>query len=429
MSSIPPPRSTRLAVPRRNRVPPAITRGPENMPGAGILEEIPGDLGVTLWRSVRNVSLWAATPPHKRGALFCGTAADVREADMGRLEVDAELVAPLSVMVRLLESPATMDVPRLVNACRRISAWAEQRGSLATALEFMQAAAQAAPQVAALAYAVGRLARRRAEYDRAESWYGRAIVQARRSCDWRIYALSYSGLGNLNMQKGNFPVARRAQMRGLRAALRHDLTDLQGIAYHDLFLNHVETGGESAEVTSLASRAFNAYGPDHPFVPRLVYDVAYHWGLEGYFGEALRLALALEHWFESPAENALVLGLIARAAGGSDDARAFENARQKVEEVLRGGVGHDAAARSLLGVSYGAASLRRWALAEEAALRALEIANERREGRVVLAAESALEFARTRPEPLRCIEPKEAQSVLAGDFVEALRRRPALAGA
>ncbi|HEX2208363.1 MAG TPA: hypothetical protein VHG93_11825 [Longimicrobium sp.] len=396
------------------------------MPAIGILDEVPGDLGVLLWRSARNVTLWAATSAVSRGALLAGGAADVREADLSRVEVDPEIVAPLSVMVRLLESPTSMDVARVVNACRRISVWAEQRGSLATALEFMQAAALSAPQVAALAYAVGRLARRRAEYDRAESWYGRAIVQARRSGDWRTYALGYSGLGNLNMQKGNFPVARRAQVRGLRAALRHDLTDLQGIAYHDLFLNHVETG---AEATSLAARAFQAYGPDHPFVPRLAYDVAYHWGLEGYFGEALRLALALEHRFEGPAENALVLGLIARAAGGSGDAGAFENARRKVEEVLRGGVGHDAAARALLGVSYGAASLRRWDLAEEAATRALEIANERREGRVVLAAESALAFARTRPEPLRPMEAKEAQSELAGDFVEALRRRPVLAEA
>ena len=166
---------------RRTRVPPALTRGPESMPASGILDEISGELGVMLWRSCRNVTLWAATPESSRGALFAGGAADVRAAELARLEVDPELVAPLSVTVRLLEALGGMDVGRVVNACRRISLWAEQRGSLATALDFMQAAAQAAPHVAALAYAVGRLARRRAEYDRAESWYGRAIVQARRS--------------------------------------------------------------------------------------------------------------------------------------------------------------------------------------------------------------------------------------------------------
>jgi tetratricopeptide (TPR) repeat protein len=393
------------------------------MPAAGILDEVPGDLGVLLWRSVRNVALWASTPAPQRGALFCGGAADVREADVGRLPVEAELVAPLSVMVRLLEAPARMDVVRVVNACRRVSLWAEQRGSLSTALEFMQAAAQTAPQVAALAYAVGRLARRRAEYDRAESWYGRAIVQARRSGDWRTYALGYSGLGNLNTQKGNFPVARRAQMRGLRAALRHNLTDLQGIAFHDLFATEVETGA-GARATGLAARAFRAYGPSHPFVPRLAYDVAFLWMEEGYFEQALDVAQALEPCFEAPAERALVLGLIARTAGGVEARAAFEDARSRLADLLATGCGEDAAARSLLGISYGAASLNEWQLAEDAALQAQQIANERREGKMAMAAEAALEFARKRPQPAPQCQPAETDAELAEDFVRALRQRP-----
>jgi tetratricopeptide (TPR) repeat protein len=396
------------------------------MPASGILDEIPGELGVMLWRSCRNVTLWAATPRPSRGALFAGGAADVRAAELAQLEVDAELVAPLSVMVRLLESPAGMDLGRVVNACRRISLWAEQRGSLSTALDFMQAAALAAPQVAALAYAVGRLARRRAEYDRAESWYGRAIVQARRSGDWRIYALGYSGLGNLNTQKGNFPIARRAQMRGLRAALRHNLADLQGIAFHDLFATEVETGA-GAQATELAARAFRAYGPNHPFVPRLAYDVAFLWMEEGYFGPALGVAQALEPWFAAPAERALVLGLVARTAGGASDRAAFEDARSRLSALLDTGCGEDAAARALLGVSYGAASLDEWHLAEETAARALQIATERREGKMTMAAEAALEFARKRPQPAPRPEPACADAELARDFVQALRQRTEVA--
>ncbi len=423
-----PVRPSRPAASRRTRVPPALTRGPESMPASGILDEVPGELGVMLWRSCRNATLWAATPGPSRGALFAGGAADVRAAELAQLQVDPELVAPLSVMVRLLESPAGMDVGRVVNACRRISLWAEQRGALATALDFMQAAAQAAPQVAALAYGVGRLARRRAEYDRAESWYGRAIVQARRSGDWRIYALGYCGLGNLNTQKGNFPIARRAHMRGLRAALRHNLADLQGMAYHDLFVTHIETGA-GADATSLAARAFDAYGPDHPSVPRLAYDLAYHWSLQGYFEEALRMALAMEHVFESPAERAVVLGLIARAAGGTGDTRLFQDARAKLDGLLRAGTEYDTSARALLGVSYGAGSLSLWELAEATALRALALANQRREGRVVMAAEAALQFVRSRPEPSPQAQPEEAQAALVSQFVQALHRRPALAGA
>ena len=397
------------------------------MAAAPILDEVGGELGVVLWQSVRNVLLWASTPPARRGGLFAGPAAAAREDELGRMQVDPELVAPLSVMVRLLENPSGMDVPRVVNACRRVAFWAEQRGSLATALEWAQAAAISAPHSAVLAYAVGRLARRRAEYDRAESWYARAIVQARRTSDWRTYTLSYSGLGNLHTQKGNFPVAKRAQVRGLRAALRHDLTDLQGIAYHDLFVTNIETGGGS-DATSLAGRAFRAYPQGHPFVPRLAFDVAYHWILEGYFSEAQRVAQALRPYFEGAAERALVLSLVTRSAGGAGDRAAFEEARRELMGLLQSGCGRDAEARALLGISYGAASLEEWHLAETSALQAVEAAGERREGRIALAAEAALEFARRRAEPPRSVKPAASHTTLADEFVQALRERPALAG-
>jgi tetratricopeptide (TPR) repeat protein len=413
---------------RRTRIPPALIRGPESLPGAPVLDEVPGDLGVALWTALRNVTTWASTPPARRGGLFAVSAAARREEELSGLEIDAELVAPLSVMVRLLENPVGMELTRLVNACRRIALWAEQRGHLGTALEWAQAAAVAAPQSAGLAYAVGRLARRRAEYDRAESWYARAIVQARRTRDWRTYVLGYSGLGNMNTQKGNFPMAKRAQMRGLRAALRHDLRDLQGIAYHDLFVTQLETGG-GTEATALAAQAFRAYGPEHPYVPRLAFDVAYHWILEGCFADALPVALALRPCFDGAAEQALVLSMVTRSAGGAGDRAAFDQARRELVEMLDSGCGTDVAARALLGISHGAASLKEWPLAESMAQQALQIATERREGRMVIAAEAALEFARSHPEPPRQTRLAAPHAGLADEFVQALRERPVPAGA
>lgn len=388
-------RMSRMPASRRTRIPPAVTRGAETLPGAPILDEVSGELGVALWRSVRNVALWASTPPASRGALFAGPAAAIREADLARLDVDPELVAPLSVMVRLLESPGGMELIRVVNACRRVSLWAEQRGYLATALEWAQAAAQAAPQSAALAYGVGRLSRRRAEYDRAESWYARAIVAARRARDWRTYATAYSGLGNMAVQKGNFPWAKRAYQRCLNAAERYGLGDLQGAAYHNLFRAEIETGA-GARADGLAERAFRALGAGHPDVPRLAYDVAYNWTLEGLFAEALRLSQVLERHFEAPSERVLVLGLVGRSSGGADDRRAFAGARARLDALLRTGTPEDAAARGLLGMAYGAASLSDWPLAEDYGRQALERALVRREGRVMLEAEAALDFVRSR---------------------------------
>lgn len=423
MASNPVRRSPRSTVsPRRTRVPPALTRGPENVPAGGILDEAPGDLGVLLWRSVRNVNLWSATPPARRGALFAGGAAGVREHDLARLEVDGELAGPLSVMVRLLEAPGGIEVERVVHACRRISCRAEQHGWLATALEFMQAAAQAAPQVAALAYAVGRLARRRAEYDRAESWFGRAVVQARRSGDWRSYALAFSGLGNLHVQKGNFPAAKRAHTRCLRAAVRRGLREVEGDAYHDLFVTEIETGaGKDAD--AIAAEAFRAYGPGHPKLPRLAFDVAYHWMLEGFFVDALRMARALEPHFAAPPERALALSLLARNSGGAGDRRTFDDARLRLDRLLAEGAAADSAARALLGVAQGATSLGEWDLAQEYGARALRVASERREGRIVLATEAALESVRTRSRA-QAQRPRPSASRLADEFVTALAHHP-----
>jgi tetratricopeptide (TPR) repeat protein len=419
MARIPSPRRpSALPALRRTRVPPALSRGAETLAGAPILDEVAGDLGVVLWRSLRNVALWAATPAGYRGALFAGDAAAARENDLSRLAVDAELVAPLSVIVRLLESPAGMDMARVVNACRRVAMWAEQHGYLATALEWAQAAAQAAPQSAGLAYAVGRLARRRAEYDRAESWYARAIVQARRARDWRTYASAYSGLGNMAVQKGNFPWAKRAHARCLKAALRHGLSDLAGSAYHNLFVTEIETGA-GLEADVLAERAFRQFGPNHDQLPRLGYDVAYHWMLEGLFEQALRVGLALERRFETPAECAVAISMVARSAGGMGDRAAFHDARARLDALLSDGCAEETAARSLLGVAYGAASLSDWPLAETYGERALHLANERREGRVVLAAESALDLVRTRSAAAAPAD-RSGAAALADELVAAL---------
>ncbi len=410
---------------RRQRVPPALTRGLEPFDGLAVLEEVPGDLGVLLWRSARNVALWAATPLEARARLFDRSAAETRRGEIARISPEAELLAPLLVVLTLLQTPGRVDLSRLVNACRRLALWAEQHGALGTALEFAQAAALAAPETAALAFNVGRLARRRAEYDRAESWYTRAIVQGRQTRDWRSYALAFSGMGNLHQQKGNFPLARRAHLRSLRAARRHALPELLGDAYHALFLVDVETGNCN-HTDALAAEAFHAYGPHHPKLPRLAYDVAYHWTRRGVYPGAARVTEALLPHFEAPAERALVLGLMAWAGAGAGEPATFMRARMALDDVLAAGRAEDSAARALHSVARGAACLGDWAQAAEAPETALRVANERREGKWVIEAEAALEAARAHAGPALQEGPRENTEVLARSFVRVLRDAPPL---
>ncbi|HET7230383.1 MAG TPA: tetratricopeptide repeat protein [Longimicrobium sp.] len=378
---------------RRQRVPPALTRGSERVAAISILDEIPGDLGLVLWRSARNVLLWAETPPSSRGELFTGEAGAGRVQLLAHVNAEPELRAPLLVIANLLARPATVGLLRLVNACRRIALWAEQRGALATALEFLQAASLASPDSASLAFGVGRLARRLADYDRAESWYTRAVVQARENQDWRSYASALAGIGNLHLQRGNYPAAKRVHLRCLHAATRHRVQELVAAAYHNLFDVEVEThAGAEAEI--LAEQALAAYEPHNPALRFLAYDLAFHWNLRGSFAGALKIARALEPVVEDLPIAPLVQGLIARAAGGLGDWNAYAVAVSRVDDLLSDpAVPEETAARTLLGVAHGAFNIGDTRSAARYAEEAMSIARKRSEGRVALEAEALMEAA------------------------------------
>jgi tetratricopeptide (TPR) repeat protein len=426
-----PPSTSPHRAPRRRRPQPplpGIVGGAEAFPGLPVLEELPGGLGVVLWQASRNLVLWAATPVEARHDFFGGAAAAVRQEHLAEMDVDGELVGPLAIVTRLMEHPTAPDVPRLVHACRRITAWAERRGALATALEFAQAAALVDPASPRLAYDVGRLARRGAQYDRAESWYLRAVTLGRREEDWESYARAFSGLGNLHAQRGNFPAARRAALRCLRAARRHRIRSLVGSAAHSLFSIGVEMGSDQS-LEPLAEQAFVAYGPGHPKLPRLAYDVAFHWASEGYFAQALGVARALLPHFPAGPERAFCLGLVARAAGGTGRSGDFHAARDELLALVAQGGAGDAEHRALLGVALGAASLREWPMAVELAGRVLQTARVRQEGQVVMLAEAALDASgRHVAMAARSPEPGTVTDTLAPRFIGALAAQAAEAG-
>src|SRR5688572_12031584 len=74
------PRRARTAgrrIARRWCVPPAVMQGPgETVDGNGILGEVPGELGLLLWGTARDVALWGGSPPGERGKLFADGSGD-----------------------------------------------------------------------------------------------------------------------------------------------------------------------------------------------------------------------------------------------------------------------------------------------------------------------------------------------------------------
>jgi tetratricopeptide (TPR) repeat protein len=421
MEASPPPNRPRK--PRRRwrwHVPPALTHGGESLEGAPVLDEVQGPLGLLLWETYRDVVLWSGA--EERDGLFADGAHAARVRDLDAAGADPALDRALRAAAVVLADPAGAQEADVMGACRQAAEWAEQRGLMGTSVTLATSAALASPTNANAAYRVGQIARRKGENARAETWFRRAIGLGRQAKDWASYAEAFLGLGNLYKLRGNYPAARRFHIRGLRAARRHALRDIQARSLHDLFTIAVETS-PPAEAQELARLAFRAYGPRHPKLPALAHDVAYFWMGQGRFAPALDVFRAVLPHLTDPSERMLCAGNLGRAAGAVNDRAGFEEAWEQVwaadewEKVPSAG-------QALLELANGASSLRDWGRAEKAAEAGRDLAQKRGQGQVVILSDTILDAARRKrameaPAP----EPDAAEDTqdLAADLIRSLR--------
>lgn len=375
------------------RVPPPVTWGSETLEGEEVLKEFPGELGLVLWKSARTVALWAELTPKERRHGFVVGAYEARLAHLRSIALAAELREPLEVVAGVLKG-SVADPEALAQACRQASDWAAAEEALGTALAFIQAAALTSAVDASLAFAVGQIARRRTEYGRAETWYRHAIMLARRRGDWSSYALSYLGLARMYLQRGNFPAARRSASRAARAAGRHGLYDIQGMAFHDLAAVAIraQKGKEAAQYTRAA---LHAYGPGHGRLAALAHDIAYFWMTQGLFATALRIFQAQVGAIQRPIDRLHLFSSIARSAGGAGERGVFEEAWMEVGRLLEHPNAAEGSAGALVELAHGAASSGDWDRAAYAARRALALALERGEAEARIRAEALLESMRS----------------------------------
>jgi tetratricopeptide (TPR) repeat protein len=407
---------------RRWRVPPALKRGDEVFEGLGLLDEVTGEKGLLLWQSLRDALLWAEAPEGDRASLFAADAERVRMAMLMAAAPAAELEEPLAAFARMVGEPNATSEEMVSLACRRVAQWADEQGLLTTALSFAQAAATVTPGDASAAFAVGQLARRRAEHARAETWFRRAIALARQIGDWPTYSRSFLGLGRLYMQRGKLPVARKFLIRSIRAAQRNSLHTLEGKGLHDLFGVAVEAD-RPEEAQELARAAYTAYGPENAELPRLAQDVAYWWITQGHFARAVPVLRSVLPHLPRPSDRLMVFGNLARAAGGMNDREAFRDAWDTCHDLLYNSSVDERAAQGLLDLAHGAASLGLWDKAETAAREALDTGVRRNEAKIRLSAEALMDSVRHH----RAVETRkrvpasqEGSEVLAGDLVRSL---------
>lgn len=390
---MPPPagKTARRSRPSYLAAPPLLSES-EPFEGAALLREHPGALGALLWKTLRDLTAWTEAAPADRAALFGPAAAAARPREVADCGAEPELWAPLLVVARLVQAPETVDYPRLVNACRAVARWGERRGFAAVQLAFTQAAARLAPDHPRLAYAVGRLARDRGEYARAETWL-RASIRLARGRDWHTYALAYLSLGTLYQQVGNLPAARAVTQRGLRTSMRRRLRRLQGTAYHNLFVIATEMLDFQAGY-DCAQSAFQRYGAAHPRFPALVHDVGCFWILQGCFGRASAVLRGVLPRITDPSDRALVLANLAWAASAAGYRDEYAAASEESLALLAQAGSPERAAQVWINLARAAASAGDYARADDAAGRSLELATPLRLAHIQMEVEALRQSVR-----------------------------------
>ena len=388
MSDRPTPSRSR-SLSRRWRVPAHYLQAGERFDGEAILEETRGRVGLLLWQCERDVRLWAGSGRDERQQLFsAGAAARCRETLESLGDELSSIAAPIRALAGMLEHPGEISPDVVMLACRRISQWAEKRGAGATALTFAQAGALAQPASAPSAYRVGRLARRAGQSGRAEGWLNRSIVLARQARDWDTYAASYSGLGNVNLSRGNLPAAERCQMKALRIAVQHEIPIRAGAALHDLFVIAAEAE-QADRAMSYARDAFARYPETSKRRAALAHDVALFWMEQGNFRSAVPVLRAAWSRLERD-QQVIGLANVARAAGATDDGEGYELYRRLARrELERPGAGEPHPG-VLLNLARGAASLGRWDESRELLREATAAAAAQKQHKISFEAEALL---------------------------------------
>jgi hypothetical protein len=262
---------------RRWCIPPAMLRDPgDRLEGDRILEESPGDLGLLLWRTVRDVTLWAMTPRGTRGSLFADGSADTRLTLLASVELPDKVAAPVDTLHGMLAVPTRADTEIVSLCCLEVAAWARGAGLPHTAVAFAQAGAVAAPGSGEAALFVGLCARAAGQAVRADTWLRRAVAVARRERNWAPYSSALVELGGLYEERGRMLRAERCYRLAMRAGRRYGARAERMRAAHALF-RLARQRGDNASAAQFALSAQLAFEADAAGAADLLLDLARFW--------------------------------------------------------------------------------------------------------------------------------------------------------
>jgi hypothetical protein len=301
--------------PRLWCIPPAMLRNPgDGLEGDRILAETPDDLGLLLWRTVLDVTLWATAPDEKRANLFADGTANARLALLVATELPGKVSASVDTLHGMLSVPSRADAETVAICCLEVAAWSRSAGLPHTAVAFAQAGAVAAPQFGEAALHVGLYARSAGQDTRAETWLRRAVDVCRRDGDRVAYSSALGELGALYESRENAFAADRFYRLAYRAGRRFGARPARMRAAHGLFRLALRQE-DNASAVQFALSAQRVYEPDAAGAGDLLLDLARFWTDTG---EPARARSALRRLVPAllnlpPAAQLAALALTARA--------------------------------------------------------------------------------------------------------------------
>lgn len=233
------------------------------MEGAHVLWECRDELGLVLWRTVRDLSLWAGTPSEKRVHLFADTSDARRVERLTAPQLPHAIAASLDTLSGMLTLGTGADASIVTICCLEVATWARRSRHLKTAVAFAQAGALASPEFAEAALYTGVCASEAGQDVRAATWLRRALSVARREHDGRAYAACLAELGALHERlPTGIPWAERYYRKAYRAGRRFASRHTRMQALNGLKRIALARGDEvGAEAFALAVRRLRRHHP------------------------------------------------------------------------------------------------------------------------------------------------------------------------
>lgn len=358
-----------------------------------ILNEIPfAPLALELWLCVRKVRLWVETPLEARARLFRrGNRESGKERRRAAFVSAPELQEPFRAFAALVASPGKIEPATLRDACARVADWAAENSHDLTAVHFATAAAAVAPESPEAANLAGLMHRRAADWQRADMYYPRAIVLARRQRNATEYVCGHIGYAALLYSRGiNVEKAIRHLNTAARVAAANGSFWLAGHALHDSMLLLVQRN-EFGEAETQASRAAELYPLHDRRFPHFVVDFAFVQLEQQRFGEAVSLLQLCMTVIHEPAVRALIHSMLARSHAGLGRLDEYRRARREAEDMVK--IYQEHASVVYYHVAEGARACRSWTEAERHARRSRELAMKRGDREMLRLAERTLTLA------------------------------------